>query len=63
MKSYKHLDKKPQYKFNWSERLLSKAMPTRAFSNSLTKNMMLSIQSMLVRAFKTADRIKSYKSF
>jgi hypothetical protein len=63
MKSYKHLNKVPQHKFNWQSSMMERAMPTRAFVNELTRNIMLSVQAMLVRAFKEADRIKFYKSF
>lgn len=63
MKSYKHLNKVKSIRFEYENEMMSRALPQRAFFNTLTSNIMLSMQAILVKAFKATSYITSYKSF
>jgi hypothetical protein len=59
-RDWSHLEKNTKWKYDWKANLFAKALPSRAFSNRLTANVMLTMQAILVQGFSTADSIKSY---
>lgn len=63
MRKYQHLEQNPDWKFDWKSNLFKKTMPAIAFVNELTKNVMLSMEMILVKGFETADSIKTYFKF
>lgn len=63
MKSYKHLSQSNVTKFDYSSKMMQKAMPSRAFYNTLTSNIILSVQAILAKSFKAVSYITTYKSF
>ena len=63
MKRYQHLENIVQVQYDWKQNMFKKCLPERAFYNQLTANILLSMQTILVKGFSTADLIKSYFKF
>ena len=42
---------------------MKRSMPNIAFNNQLTSNILLSMEAILAKGFKTADLIKKYLRF
>jgi hypothetical protein len=57
---YQHLEVNSSHRYDWRNNLMQRALPAKAFANDLTKNVLLSMQAILVKGFETADLIKSY---
>lgn len=62
-KKYSHLENVVQTEYDWASNLMVKSLPDRAFKNPLTSNIIMSMQLILVKGFKTADSIRSYFRF
>ena len=60
---YSHLEEIVQVEYNWRTSMFKKCLPERAFYNNLTANILVSMQTILVKGFVTADYIKSYFKF
>lgn len=60
MRNYNHLNSSEID--TWNEKLLQKSLPKRAFSNTLTSNIMLSMESMISVPAKLIQLIKAYKN-
>lgn len=62
---YEHLNKSVGGKsaFDWKSKIFKKALPPKAFENSLTSKILLGVEKILVLGFETSASIKSYLKF
>lgn len=62
MNRFEHLQKNVYTGSDWHNNLLKKSMPIRAFTNTLTANLLLSCEAILVASMKPSDRFKKWFS-
>lgn len=57
---YAHLQQIEKTEFDWENNLLKKSLPVRAFTNTLTGGLILTIQSILVESMKPIKRLENW---
>lgn len=64
MQTYEHLNSKPErLESDWDTMFFQRMHSARAFANSLTANVVLTVEKMLGSAGKQIRQIKQYKKF
>ena len=59
---YKHLANIEKIECDWENKILQKSLPTRAFTNELTSNLILSCEAMLTASMKPIERLHKFFS-